>query len=309
MSTAILLLAHGTPESPGQVPEYMRFITGGRQLPEAVIEEVQHRYSLIGRSPLTDITRSQAEKLRAALNMPVYFGMRNWHPFIKDVVAKMLSDGVTRAVTLCMAPQNSRTSVGLYHKSLMEAAEGKLEIDFIESWHDEPQLARAFAVKLAQAYVATIADNTKPAILFTAHSVPSKTIQPESSAQSGDPYSVQCKHTAENVVRELFELMPSLKGTEWSFAFQSQGMSGGTWIGPTVEDTLTALSELGHKSVVIQPIGFVCDHVEVLYDIDIAFRKFAADKGMKLARTESLNDSPEFIAALADIARRRLLPS
>jgi len=306
MSTAILLLAHGTPESSDQVPEYMRFITGGRPLPDAVIAEVQHRYSLIGRSPLTDITCAQAEKLSTALKMPVYYGMRNWHPFIKDVVAQMLADGVTKTIALCLAPQNSRTSVGMYRKALMEAAEGKFEVDFIEAWHDEGQLAHAFAVKLAEAYKAAVADKSQPAILFTAHSVPCRTIQSESEAKTGDPYSIQCKHTAENVIREVVGLVPSLKNTDWSFAFQSQGMSGGTWTGPTVEDTLTALASLGHKSVLLQPIGFVCDHVEVLYDIDIAFKKFAEDKGMKLMRTESLNDSPEFIAALVAVVHRSL---
>src|SRR5579872_3359299 len=124
MSKAILLLAHGTPERADQAREYMGYVTGGRPVPESVIEEVAHRYGLIGSSPLTAITRAQAEGLASALQMPVYYGMRNWHPFIKDTVAKMLADGVTDVIALCLAPQNSRTSVGLYRKALMDAAEG-----------------------------------------------------------------------------------------------------------------------------------------------------------------------------------------
>ena len=280
----------------------MRCITGGRPLPDAVIEEVRHRYGLIGRSPLTDITRAQAEGLQKTLGVPVYFGMRNWHPFIKDVVMKMLSDGVTSVVAICLAPQNSRTSVGLYRKALMEVAEGKMKIDFIDSWGDDTQLAEAFAARLRPAWDAARAKHgDKAAMLFTAHSVPAKTVEPQGD-QPGDPYAEQCKQTAAHVA----ERIPTLAKGGWRFAFQSQGMSGGAWIGPTVEETLTVLAAEGKKAVVLQPIGFVCDHVEILYDIDIAFRKFAAEKGLELTRAESLNDSPEFIAALAKVVRPRL---
>lgn len=313
MSTAILLLAHGTPERADQAREYMGYITGGRPVPESVIEEVAHRYGLIGRSPLTAITRDQAEALAKMLGMPVYFGMRNWHPFIKDVVPKMKHDGVTRVIAMCLAPQNSRTSVGLYKKALNDALENQpLEVTFIDSWSNEPQLAQAFAEQLNVALEAAIKANaTDVPVLFTAHSVPCRTIQSQlvqtqagqtPDNASGDPYSVQCKHTAEMVAA----LIPRLKNKEWFFAFQSQGMSGGPWIGPTVEDTLTGIAALGHKAVVLQPIGFVCDHVEVLYDIDIAFKDFAAEKGMQLARAVSLNDSPAFIQALATVVKQNL---
>ncbi len=314
MSTAILLLAHGTPERADQTREYMGYITGGRPVPESVIEEVARRYAAIGTSPLTAITRAQSEALSKVLGMPVYFGMRNWHPFIKDVVPKMLHDGVTRVIAMCLAPQNSRTSVGLYKKALHEALEGQpLEVKFIDSWSDEPQLARAFADQLNIAIeVAVKTNGTDVPVLFTAHSVPCRTIQSQhgqtqtgamqSESSNGDPYSIQCKHTAEMVAA----LVLHLKNKEWFFAFQSQGMSGGPWIGPTVEDTLTALATLGHKAVVLQPIGFVCDHVEVLYDIDIAFKQFAAEKGMQLTRAVSLNDSHGFIQALANVVKQNL---
>jgi len=309
MSTAILLLAHGTPERADQAREYMGYITGGRPVPESVIEEVAHRYGLIGRSPLTAITRAQSEALSKLLGMPVYFGMRNWHPFIKDVVPLMKQDGVTHVIAMCLAPQNSRTSVGLYKKALNDALEGQpLEVKFIDSWSHEPQLAKAFADQLNTVLEAAIkAKGADVPVLFTAHSVPCRTIQSQLGQTqvgntAGDPYSEQCKHTAEMVAA----LVPRLKGKEWFFAFQSQGMSGGPWIGPTVEDTLTAIAALGHKAVVLQPIGFVCDHVEVLFDIDIAFKEFAAGKGMQLTRATSLNDSPAFIKALANVVKQNL---
>jgi len=294
LRTAILLLAHGTPDSPGDVPAYMRNITGGRPIPDEVMQEVQHRYELIGRSPLTDITLRQAAALSAALGMPVYAGMRNWHPYIANVVQQMLADGITHAIALCLAPHNSRTSVGLYRKALEQAA-GTLDIDFIEDWHAQPLLIAAFAERLG----AALPDKDVP-VLFTAHSVPCRTICADASG-AGDPYGTQAKETAALVARKV-----GLRDGNWFFAFQSQGMTGATWIGPTVEASLDGLAASGHKRVLIQPIGFVCDHVEVLYDIDIAFKDFAAARGIQLTRTESLNDSPGFIAALAEVAQARL---
>lgn len=289
MSIAVLLLAHGTPASLDDIPAYLRNITGGRALPDTVVEEVRHRYGLIGSSPLTDITLRQAALLQPQLGVPVYAGMRNWHPYIADGVRQMLADGVTRAVALCLAPHNSRTSVGLYRRALEEAAAGRLEIDFIEDWHDEPLLITAFAERLQPLL------STDTRVLFTAHSVPVRTIE------AGDPYAEQTKRTAELVARAA-----GLPEKDFFFAFQSQGMSGGPWLGPTVESTLDALHSAGRTRVVLQPIGFVCDHVEILYDIDIAFKQYAAERGITLTRPESLNDSPTFIAALAHIARARL---
>ncbi len=294
-STAVLLLAHGTPDSPGDVPAYMRNITGGRTIPGEVMKEVQHRYELIGRSPLTAITLRQAEALSETLRMPVYAGMRNWHPYIADVVKQMLADGVTHAIVLCLAPHNSRTSVGLYRRAVEQAAGDALEIDFVEQWHDQRRLITAFAERLAAAL-----PGPRTPVIFTAHSVPCRTICADASS-AGDPYGNQAKQTAALVARAA-----GLPHGEWFFAFQSQGMSGGPWIGPTVEATLEALAADGHTRVLIQPVGFVCDHVEVLYDIDIAFKQHAAVRGMQLLRTESLNDSPTFIDAVAEVANARL---
>lgn len=293
MSTAILLLAHGTPGKPEDVPAYMDRVTGGRDVPEAVIKEVAHRYTTIGQSPLTALTAQQADALATKLGMRVYFGMRNWHPFIADTVARMSADGITHAIVICLAPQNSRTSVGLYRRATMAVTEGRVSVTFVDSWHDHPSLIAAFAEKLS----ATRCEHENAPVIFTAHSVPSRTVE----GKEPDPYSDQAKETAALVAQRC-----GLKDNDWHFAFQSQGMSGGPWLGPTVEETLAGLAATGNREVIIQPIGFVCDHVEVLYDIDILFRDFAAQHGMKLYRAGSLNDSPLFITALADIAQRAL---
>ena len=293
---AVLLLAHGTPDSVDEIPEYLRLVTRGRPVPPQVIEEVQHRYSLIGRSPLTEHTRKQAEQLSQELALPVYVGMRNWKPFIADTVRAMQLDQITRAVVLCMAPQNSRTSVGLYRAALNGEGQVPFAVDFVESWHDHPLLIKAFAERLRKGWRAARDQiGEKIPVIFTAHSVPQRTIT------EGDPYESQSKETATLVAREA-----SLAVEDWRFAYQSQGMSGGAWLGPTVEDTIAELRKEGHRGLFVQPIGFLCDHVEVLYDIDIGFKRFAEQRGMRLWRAESLNDSPLLTAALADIVRSRL---
>jgi len=293
--TAVLLLAHGSPDSVDQVPDFLLRVTGGRPLPQPVVDEVKHRYGLIGRSPLTELTLKQAERLGGEMGMPVYVGMRNWNPFIADAVNNMVKDGIEYAVAICLAPQNSRTSVGLYRSALAETGT-PFTVDFVESWHDQPGLIRAFAEKLRIGWnrACDEAKTENVPIIFTAHSVPERTIA------DGDPYESQAKETALLVAREA-----ALAAEDWTFAFQSQGMSGGAWLGPRVEDTILRLKEKGHRNVFLQPIGFLCDHVEVLYDIDIAFKEFAGKQGMRLWRAESLNDSSLLAAALADVARSR----
>jgi protoporphyrin/coproporphyrin ferrochelatase len=314
--TAVLLLAHGTPETLDEIPEYLSNITSGRPMPESVVAEIRHRYSLIGSSPLTELTVEQGHLLSRAVGLPVYVGMRNWKPYIADVVRRMREDGITSAVVICLAPQNSRTSVGLYRRVAFAAAAGAIEMDFIDGWADHPQLAQAFAERLRPVWQSVSARiGSMAPVLFTAHSVPCSTVQappPVSTAQPAqapanpgpDPYPVEAKRTAANVAALL---APSgLAPDNWFFAFQSQGMSGATWIGPTVEDTLSALRQEGHSAVVIQPIGFLCDHVEILYDIDIGFREFAAGIGLEVVRPPSLNDSSLLTAALEDLARQGL---
>ena len=296
--TAVLLLAHGSPDCAEDVPEFLKHVTGGRPLPPAAVEEIQRRYARIGRSPLTEITVRQGALLSRELELPVYIGMRNWRPFIADALRQMSADGIRRVVALCLAPQNSRTSVGLYREAAMNEGGPRFEhFEFIEAWHDHPLLIRAFAEKLEAGWKSACDElGARVPILFTAHSVPSRTIL------DGDPYEAQARETAALVSMAL----PVLTVDDWSLAFQSRGMSGGPWIGPTVEETILELRKKGHAGVFLQPVGFVCDHIEVLYDIDVAFRDFAAKQGMKLWRAESLNDSSTFIAALADAVRSRL---
>jgi ferrochelatase len=295
--SAILLLAHGSPESPADIPEFMKHITGGRPVPEAVIKEIAHRYSLIGKSPLTEITMQQAETLQASLGLPVYVGMRNWKPFIGDAVQQIASAGIEKVVAICLAPQNSSTSVGLYSKALADERKPGMAVQFVESWHDHPLLIQAFAERLEPVWRHASSEmGSAVPVIFTAHSVPMRTIQ------AGDPYENQTKETAQLVGRRITGLTPELQ----HFAFQSQGMSGGPWLGPTVESAMLEQKRRGHKGVVIAPIGFVCDHVEVLYDIDIGFRQFACEQELKMWRPESLNTSPTFIAALAKLAATRM---
>jgi ferrochelatase len=291
---AVLLIAHGSPERVEDIPAFLQNISRGRPMPEAVVKEVQHRYSLIGSSPLTRITQQQAEGVSRELGLPAYVGMRNWHPFIADTLNRMAMDGVEHAVAICLAPHNSRTSVGLYKEALF-GRDLPFHIDFVEEWHDHPLLIEAFAERLRAGWTEACAAHGSPLpILFTAHSVPTRTIE------DGDPYEVQTRATAQLVAAHLPQI------GAWHFAFQSQGMSGGEWLGPTVEDTIVKLREAGQTGVFVQPIGFVCDHVEILFDVDILFRQFAVKHGMKLYRAESLNDSPLFVQAIADLARRRL---
>jgi ferrochelatase len=309
---AVLLLAHGTPETVEQIPEYLRNVVSGRPIPSHVVEEIQHRYSLIGRSPLTDITLNQGQLAEAELAasgraVPVYVGMRNWRPYIPDVVRQMRADGIEEAAVICMAPQNSRTSVGLY-KRAVQAEAGSLRVDFTESWAAHPLLADAFAERLRATEEKLKADTGAPvAVLFTAHSVPTRTIQPPPASEAAgqprlwpgegaDPYADDARRTAELVAARVPEI------PKWWFAFQSQGASGGPWIGPTVEETLDSIAAEGLKTVVLQPIGFLCDHVEILYDVDIAFREYAAGLGIRLERPESLNGSPTLAKAVADLA-------
>jgi protoporphyrin/coproporphyrin ferrochelatase len=292
---AVLLLAHGSPASVDDVPAFLLRVTGGRPLPPEAIEEVSRRYAAIGKSPLTELTLKQAELLAQQIGMPVYVGMRNWHPFVSQALEQMQADGIRHAFVICLAPHNSRTSVGLYRKSLEQSTDPELTFDFVESWHDQPSLIKAFAEKLKDGIEKAKRESGAPLpVIFTAHSVPQRTVL------AGDPYETQARQTAALVAAAV-----GLDEQIWSFAFQSQGMSGGPWLGPTVEETIARLKQSGHRGVFIQPIGFLCDHVEILYDIDILFKNVAEEQGIRLWRAESLNDSPLLTSALAQIVRSR----
>jgi len=309
---AVLLLAHGTPETQEQIPEYLRNVVSGRPVPQAVVEEIQHRYALIGRSPLTEITHEQARMVERELACagqpaPVYVGMRNWRPYIPEVVRRMRADGVEEAAVICMAPQNSRTSVGLYRRAVEAEAAG-LRIDFTEGWARHPLLADAFAERLRPAWEKLSAEAGEPvSVLFTAHSVPTRTVEAAPNADAGprlwpgqgiDPYAEEARHTAELVAARVAEI------PRWWFAFQSQGASGGPWLGPTVEETLQTIAGAGFKFLILQPIGFLCDHVEILFDVDRLFRQIALQLGLRLERPESLNASIPLARAIADLAQQ-----
>lgn len=314
---AVLLLAHGTPDVLEEMEEYLKLVTGGRGVPPQVVHELQERYAAIGlrdtpsiASPhLTRWTMRQADRLRERLGYPVYVGMRNWKPFIRDVVDDMRLAGIERIRAICLAPQNSRTSVGLFKRAVENAVAGSFSVDFVAGWADHPMLINAFAQRMQAALNAAQSKrHDRVAVLFTAHSVPTRTIEPSEApveyhgmilANGPDSYADDCKETARLVAKELKDI---LSPDDWYFAFQSQGMSGGPWIGPTVEDTLSQLKADGYETVVIQPVGFLCDHVEVLYDIDIAFQETARNLGLKLIRAGSLNDSSLLINALEDLA-------
>jgi len=248
----------------------------------------------------------EVELAASEQSVRVYVGMRNWRPYIPDVVRQMRADGVEEAAVICMAPQNSRTSVGLYRRAV-EAEAGGLRIDFTPAWAQHPLLAQAFAERLRPALGVLSAEVGGPVpVLFTAHSVPCRTVQTPAASEgqprlwpgSGvDPYAEEAKRTAATVAA----LVPEIP--RWWFAFQSQGASGGPWIGPSVESTLDSIAAEGVKTLVLQPIGFLCDHVEILFDVDHLFREYAAGLGIRLERPESLNDSVTLAKAVADLAR------
>lgn len=292
-NTAVLLLAHGTPDTLDEIPEYLSNVTAGRPLPPSVVEEILHRYALVGASPLTRLTRLQGQLLSSYLGAPVYVGMRNWKPYIADAVREMRDAGIQKFAAICLAPQNSRTSVGLYRRAVFAESAG-MAVDFTETWADHPLLADAFADRLRDVW--------KPGIpvLFTAHSVPTRTLEPQ-PGEPADPYADEAKQTAALVAARV-----GVPSSECFFAFQSQGQSGGEWIGPSVEETLAALHLREARRVILQPIGFLCDHIEILYDIDVGFRQLADSLGINLIRPQSLNESLLLIRALEDLSRNAL---
>lgn len=290
MKRAVLLLAHGAPERVEDIAEYLSYVRSGRPTPPALVAEVADRYRQIGGgSPLLARTREQATGLERELGIPVYFGMRNWRPFIKETVSRMKAEGVERIVALCLAPQYSKASVGFYFRRLQEAkTEAGLGADIVwtKTFHDHPLLVEAFSERLAPLVPCE-------RVLFTAHSLPERVLE------RADPYDAEARATAAAVAQRAGL-------ASWEFAYQSQGFTEEKWLGPTVESRIDEYAAAGVREMVLAPIGFVCDHVEILYDVDIAFRNYARERGIALRRPESLNDSPTFARALAAAVRDRL---
>lgn len=295
---AVLLLAYGGPNSLDEVAPYLADVTGGRPLPPPLIAEIKERYRLIGgKSPLLEISNAQAQALAAALAArgfpaPVFVGMRHWHPYIRETVREMMGYPLRRVVAICLSPYYSTMSIGAYAKKLQEAVtENQLswKIDFIESYHDHPRLRQAFAEKLqAVWHTYTPAERAAVQVIFSAHSLPERILA------AGDPYDRQIRETAAGVVQQVGPF-------PWHFAYQSQGRTPDPWLGPKVETVIEDLYEAGHRHVLMVPIGFIADHVEILYDVDVLFRGLAQAKGMRFERTASLNASPLFIETLAEL--------
>jgi ferrochelatase len=295
---AVLLLAHGAPGRLGDIPQFLLNVRSGRGLPEKAVQEIIQRYARIGgTSPLLRVTMEQAKALAKALGLPVYVGMRNWQPFIEESVRELAESGAGRVVAVCLAPQNSRTSIELYRSHLLKAVEKvapQLHVEFVENWHDHADLIAAYREKVSAALASAEAEYGQPVpVVFTAHSVPVRTIT------EGDPYESQVKETA-------LLLAESMGLKEYRVAFQSQGMTSEPWVGPSVESLIDEFAGQGCRQLLLAPVGFVSDHVEVLYDIDIAFREYGQKKGVSVVRPESLNASPIFIRCLASIVSKRI---
>lgn len=296
-ATGVLLMAYGGPDSLADVELYLLDVRGGRPTPQALVEEIRHRYEQIGgRSPLLEITRKQAKALEVALNrqpqksspVKVYVGMRHWEPRIRQAVEEMKADGIREAVALVMAPHYSKMSIEVYLQRLEEALrETQADISFtpVRSWYQQLALIQALAGKVLQGFAKF--EGTIPYVLFTAHSLPASILE------TGDPYPDQLMETA----RRIAEIL-GLDEKRWSFSFQSAGKTGTPWLGPSIETEIPRLIQAGERNILAAPIGFVTDHVEVLYDLDIEAKALATALGGKLERTESQNDSPEFIEAL-----------
>ncbi len=289
MSTAILLLAHGTPSSLDQMPEYLTLVRGGRPPSPELVAEMRHNYAAIGgRSPLTDITFRQRDALAARLGpgLPVVVGMRNWHPFVADAVAGLVGAGVTRVVGIPLAPQFSTLSAQKYVEAATAAMPAGVSFECVTSYHDHPRLLDAFAARIRERGGPAPGER----VVFTAHSLPERVIA------SGDPYADQVRATAAGVAARAGI-------AEYEVAFQSAGRTPEPWVGPDLDGLIRERAAAGWRRVLVVPIGFVCDHTEVLFDIDVQAAAAASACGVSLRRTESLNDSPLFIALLEELAR------
>jgi len=291
MTTGVLLMAHGTPASMSEMPEYLRLVRGGRPASDELVAEMRHNYEAIGgRSPLTDITLAQRDALHARLgpDVPVAVGMRNWTPFIKDAVAELSSAGVTRIIGIPLAPQFSTVSVQKYVDAARAALTNGTAFDAVDSYHAHPLLLDAFAERVRAA-----APKPDELVVFTAHALPVRVVE------SGDPYPDEVAQTAAGVA--------SRAGiARYERAFQSAGRTAEPWTGPSIEQLIDEQSGRGIRKFLIVPIGFVCDHTEILFDIDVQAARVAREFSTSLRRTESLNTSPTFISALEALVRSRL---
>jgi len=290
---AVLLMAMGGPDCLENVEAYLMDVRGGRATPPELVEEIRRRYRLTGgKSPVFGITQEVARALEQRLNgsgeqrYRCYVGLRHWHPFIKETYARLLEDVPERIIGLCMAPQYSSLSIGAYIKKVEEARTelaSETPISFVTSWHRHPLLIASIVGNIHQTLQKfPVEVRPRVPILFTAHSLPERVVAMQ------DLYPEEVKGTVQAVCEQL--------GSQPTrFAYQSQGRSGEKWLGPSVEETLAELAQEGHRHVLVAPIGFICDHVETLYDIDIELKQLAQTKGLQLERIPMLNASPALI--------------
>ncbi len=286
----VLLMAHGTPSSMDEMPEYLALVRGGRPPSDELVHEMRENYAAIGgRSPLTDITNAQADALRQRLgaDVPVAVGMRNWRPFIKDAIAELTAAGVTRVIGVPMAPQFSTLSVQKYIDAATAALPSGVEFDAVPPYYAHPLLLDAFAERVRAA-----GPTPGELVIFTAHSLPQRVID------AGDPYADQVGATARGVAERVGV-------ASYERAYQSAGRTPEPWIGPTLDQLIDDRSVNVRKFLAV-PVGFVCDHTEILFDIDVQAAEVARQFSTTLRRTESLNTSPLFIAMLEDLVRTQV---
>ncbi len=299
-TTGVLLTAVGGPSSLDDVEPFLVDIRGGRPATPELVAEFRGRYArIVGRSPLLEISTTQANALEARLNEQggpyrCFVGMRNWTPRIRDVYARMVSDGLDRIVVLPLTPYHSRRSVGAYFRAVQDA-EAKVatpaRVTYVESWNTEPSLVEAFVGKLEDSRARLAARGFRdPAIVFTAHSLPKKLME------EGDDYETELRETKALIVGRVPEIRT------W-MAYQSAGRTEEPWLGPSLTDTLHDLAKAGEKAVLVVPFGFISDHLELLYDLDIEARETAEGLGMAFDRAASLNTDPRFIEAMAAAVR------
>lgn len=289
--TGVLLMAHGTPSSLEEMPEYLTRVRGGRPPSPELIEEMRHNYAAIGgRSPLTDLTFAQGAALHARLGprIPVVVGMRNWTPFLGDAVRHLTGIGVTRIIAVPLAPQFSTLSVSKYYEAAAAAMPAGTELVRVPSFHRHPLLLDAFAERVQQASPAPDEE-----VIFTAHSLPVRVIR------AGDRYAAEVAGTARGVAARAGL-------TRYRRAFQSAGRTPEPWMGLDLGDFLRHRVARGARRFLVVPIGFVCDHTEILFDIDVQAAGVARALRVPLRRTMSLNDSPAFISLLESLVRERL---
>jgi ferrochelatase len=289
MNAAVILMAYGSPATADDVPAYLADIREGRPVSRKAIDELTERYRRIGgRSPLDEITEAQRAALERELGVPVFVGMKHWRPRIAEAVEAGLAAGADTIVGLVLAPHYSRLSIAGYRERLEQALQGRAEFVFVESWHDHVPFLDVLAERVR---------GFDGHVVFTAHSLPERILQ------VGDPYRDQLLETS-RLVAERAGL------TDWSFAFQSASATGEPWLGPDILEELDRLTANGVQRVLVCPVGFVSDHLEILWDLDIEASAKAAALGLELERIESLNDDPEFVRALAGIVGKALpIPS